>query len=134
MKLELKHLAPYLPYSLKIKTNGRTVVSIISGLQCDLDVIHDYGKTPIQYIKPILRPLSDLTKEFEDGLTYMDKLRDFFGKVELNKASDNNCVHFTLEGWTSFHDIHNFQAKLFAWHFDVFGLIEKGLAADLNTL
>ena len=24
--------------------------------------------------------------------------------------------------------------KLFEWHFDIFGLIEKGLAIDINTL
>jgi len=28
---------------------------------------------------------------------------------------------------------HQFE-KLISWHFDVFGLIEKGLAIDINTL
>jgi hypothetical protein len=29
---------------------------------------------------------------------------------------------------------HQDVQKLFEWHFDVFGLISKGLAIDINTL
>lgn len=32
------------------------------------------------------------------------------------------------------HNIYLLQQLLFKWHFDVFGLIEKGLAVDINTI
>ena len=39
-----------------------------------------------------------------------------------------------LEKWK--YETTNYETieKLFEWHFDVFGLIEKGLAIDINTL
>lgn len=32
------------------------------------------------------------------------------------------------------HESYLLMQKLIEWHFDVFGLIEKGLAIDINTL
>lgn len=72
MKLELKHLAPYLPYGLEV------VACRIQNTQFILEKMNQtkaYGYTKygnfvpisdlISEIKPILRPLSDLTKEIE---------------------------------------------------------------------
>lgn len=74
MKLELKHLSPYLNYSLKLKS-GDFITEMCASLRyIDDNYHHEFnmidelvsgGKT---WIKPILRPLSDLTKEIEvDG-------------------------------------------------------------------
>ena len=94
-----------------------------------------YRKNEILIIKPILRPLSDLTKEIEGTeFTYEGVLNNFFGGFELNQVSNNKSFYPNLDEWVSFLDMHDFLSKLFEWHFDVFGLIDKGLAIDVNTL
>lgn len=153
MKLELKHLAPYLPYGLKVINKHQ---NSISKVYSKIDGV-DFGvdESPVEMFKlntmwviervyiPILRPLSDLTKEIEvDG----DK---FVPITELLKPDINlEAGNYTLRhiGTTILaNDIilintenlslkyEKFQ-KLFEWHFDVFGLIEKGLAINKNTL
>jgi len=47
---------------------------------------------------------------------------------------DYKTFDFDGEDWQpSFNQLELFN-KLFEWHFDVFGLIEAGLAIDINTL
>jgi hypothetical protein len=73
MKLELKHLAPYLPYRLKLKApygfrpNGKesTGASRIVYLTGDLYADIENNTFNGEVFKPILRPISDLTKEIE---------------------------------------------------------------------
>jgi hypothetical protein len=130
MKLELKHLAPYLPYGLKIDTskleNGYSIMTMcdkggLSNIEIG-DVMDEYP-----YTKPILRPLSDLTKEIEVN-------GEKFVPIEEIKESQHHLffredIENPLEG-VQYSEIQ----KLFEWHFDVFGLIEAGLAIDVNAL
>ncbi len=129
MKLELKHLAPYLPYGLEIITELNSVQKV--GGLADMYHIHYYddkteeGDEPlIEEIKPILRPLSDLTKTgyhfIYDKETDIESIIDW---IELDDESKLTCK-YSYEFWS----------LLFENHFDVFGLIEKGLAIDINTL
>lgn len=85
-------------------------------------------------IKPILRPLSDLSKEIEhNGARFVtiDKLCRLFA---LNKER--------LTAWLSGEGVllveksasDRINRKLLEWHFDIFGLINAGLAVDVNTL
>ena len=66
MKLELKHLAPYLPYGLLIKAHEN--IMSMDALS-DYDQILHYGNDFIKYdyhiseVKPLLRPLSSITIE-----------------------------------------------------------------------
>jgi len=124
-KLKLKHLAPYLPYKLMINCDFRDgdilscEMECISKEEAFLDGCDWNYKTNTDF-KPILRPLSDLTKEIE---------------LEL----DNNII---IEGERfysiGYMDIESMNYQKFCWflerHYDVFGLIEKGLAIDINTL
>ncbi len=135
MKLELKHLAPYLPYGLKFIHDEEPTPYLLMklGLKTDQNPlwIEGYnGEFEISVFpegcKPILRPLSDLTKEIEHN---GEKFEDAgFFRMFYNGLSDNEIhldgVTFKLEVWQ----------ELFKWHFDVFGLIEAGLAIDMNTL
>ena len=127
MELELKHLAPYLPYKLFIwyEIGDRENVQELSldGLTTEevCILVGENGEREwVNYddIKPILRPLSDLTKEIEplrkNYFTYTSEGFMFKGK--------NEC-------YTRLSDLD----FLFKNHFDVFGLIEKGLAIDINT-
>jgi hypothetical protein len=137
MKLELKHLAPYLPYELKILNgkeydivNGidnKTVISLFRG--------HLKNFTTIENVKPILRPLSDLTKEIEfDNEKFTPSKDKYWGmnsfQYHINKFENwespsaylNSCAPYGL------------LLVLIKWNFDVFGLIDAGLAIDINTL
>ena len=64
MKLELKHLAPYLPYGLKIQGKGGRVETL--GIEVGMTAKTINCAAILYYgYKPILRPLTDLTKEIE---------------------------------------------------------------------
>ena len=137
MKLELKHLAPYLPYELKILNgkeydivNGidnKTVISLFRG--------HLENFTTIENVKPILRPLSDLTKEIEFDNEKFTPSKDKYWGMNSFQYHINQ-----FENWESPSAYLNSRAPyglllvLIKWHFDVFGLIEAGLAIDINTL
>jgi hypothetical protein len=139
MKLELKHLAPYLPYKLKCLAQGEDKkVFDIQGITDFTDVdLHEKGRTvneqyDIEDVFPILRPLSDLTKEIEvNG----EKFVPFTNNVSMYQFIDGA---FYCNNYGKFLEIKEMPyiviEKLFEWHFDVFGLIEKGLAIDINTL
>ncbi len=136
MKLELKHLAPYLPYGLKFEYFGDvwTTVSIhfmrkffITGTMR----ANNNRNFLFQNIKPILRPLSDLTKEIayhgenEIGVDYIcTSNRQAEQYMETIPKNQFNCD--ALKWW-------QFEILL-EMHVDVFGLIDAGIAIDINTL
>ena len=128
MKLELKHLAPYLPYKLKIYHEA------LGGEILPAWTLHYNG---IGFIlgnqnMPILRPLSDLTSSSN---CYIDIIQTDYG-IELEYDIDCGVWYPTYNGVSEnlFLAIYPIQQLLFEWHFDVFGLIEAGLAIDINTL
>jgi len=124
-KLELKHLAGYLPYKLKLIDDKPKVMNAFCG--------HSTNWCSIEYAikmqrKQILSPLSDLTKEIEvngEKFVPLDELWKYhnfsamrWGDIE----TDPTRYPYTIV------------EKLLEWHFDIHGLIEKGLAIDINTL
>ena len=133
-KLTLEHLAPYFPYGLKgivtDSSNNGSIETII-GLQ-GTEIITDFDCAEMDIFKPILRPLSD----FEYG--HISQIEDYLG---LGQWCDNYDKYF--DAW--FNDAESIQKLVlqapyeiiqffFKNHFDVFGLIEQGLAIDINTL
>jgi len=127
-QLELKHVAPYLPYGVKAETpNG---IQEIKGIDTALDAIGlNYWVDGLKRTsfsidcRLRLRPLSDLTKEIEHN-------GDKFVPSKVLSAWD-------LEGITIIDMPHipaNLYDLLLKWKFDVFGLIEDGLAVDINTI
>ena len=124
MKLEIKHLAGYLPYGLQIYFES-------------LDREDKYAWTlnynEIDFLlrnknKPILHPLSDLTKEIDNGLTYNDLIRS-----EFDKNGVNGFDFYYLQETPLAYPFEIIQ-KLLEWHFDIYGLIDAGLAIDINTI
>ena len=107
MKLELKHLAPYLPYGLEIINN------VDKKRELTIEYLNYWNESTIE-IKPILRPLSDYTEDYANFWNY--SFRDFKWEIK-NKQVSVLC-------WQD----------LLSKHYDVFGLIEAGLAIDINTL
>jgi len=140
-KLELKHLAGYLPYGLKGINEMHGFKTDIKCIQTDGDIVHSFGKSPIRFIKPILRPLSYLNKEIEVNEEKFVPIDRLFGsayriqgfKHYLNIFNGGFELTMTKENRTIYADFNMYQ-KLFEWHFDIYGLIEKGLAIDINTI
>jgi len=126
MKLELKHLAPYLPYDLTIMTNWD--IPEPYGLNCD-----NIGLAISEQDKPILRPLSDLTKEI-DYVGVGNKV--VFAKTFFREHSQRLEKELKITNGSPFIEFldYGIVEKMFKYHFDVFGLIEKGLAIDKNKL
>jgi len=150
MKLELKHLAPYLPYGLKVKK--RSIIYNVAYLSTKLVAVispKGYGEVEkiswdyaSDIIKPILRPLSDLTKEIEhngekvvpiEQLDYgsciaydSHVMEDSFIQVY---DDDENTIALIETDMMPYNHYAIIQ-QLFEWHFDVFGLIEAGLAIE----
>lgn len=108
MKLELKHLAPYLPYGLKVSSIH--TLNAENGIGNINHIVRAVNKGKKQY-RPILRPLSDLTKEEYRCLFYGNPL-----DYKIDELPYKTFI------------------KLLEWHFDVFHLIPQGLAIDINTL
>lgn len=136
MKLELKPLAPYLPYGLNYKGEYGGISTLRK-----LEYCRSYNKENdcftdefgvdgylIQYIKPVLRPISDLTKEIEVNGEIFDMAN------WLMKYGHNSALYHLSKPYGYEKVTYEVMEKLFEWHFDVFGLIEKGLAIDINTL
>lgn len=152
MKLERKHIIPYLDYRLKFKdyyseqvieiigiskvVNADKTINedaIILYLNSDETILIDQSRFQLTF-KPILLPLSDLTKLIEiDGVTFNPY--DYWAKKVVSKEqwskicetiSDEYCKIMDLPAWCV--------NLLYMWHFDVAGLIDKGLAIDINTI
>ena len=145
--LTLEVLAPYLPYGVRVKTIDG--IFTVDGWSNEIGILLDtifYGANTIPEYKPILRPLSDLTKEiYHNGNKFVPievfEITDDHtsypfehdsGNIKLIRAlesiSKNDC-EFDIN-FLPFEVV----AMLISWHFDVFGLIKEGLAIDINTL
>ena len=137
MKLELNHLAPYLPYGLKcltyihqIKYGERTQL-LVNGMSIDTD-----GKLNIEFL-------------YEDDLKFSNSMRKVMPILKpINDIySDKNIAfHFSKKrfslilGWIKqgieIRD-HLFYSEIVAlceYHYDFQRLIPQNLAIDINTL
>lgn len=134
--METKYLIPYLEHNLKVKQRPFNHIEELKSIdlfrnQCSIfnKVLTD--EIPIEDIIPILKPLSDLRKD-----EFFDLYMDFCESLDMV-----NC-YFLLEALEKgkyyaidiqkYYKIEEFMNKN---HFDWrFGLIEKGLAIDINSL
>lgn len=128
MKLQLKHLAPYLPYELQIFSESTksiyTLVHYRNILDTNIEEV-----LQIDWYKPILRPLTDLKYINEDN---KHNILEEVGLLSL--ALNNGNIYAQIRESkikTTRYEVYEY---LFKNHFDVFGLIEKGLAINKNEL
>lgn len=169
-KLQLKQLAGYLPYGLKMKRNG-FIGELLTLRQPKENSLVDYYEFQVSCsdwwennvddlnpYKPLLRPLSDLTKEIEvngEKFVPIEKLRELFFKtseidnggvyIETLVFKDNEFKNFTQDlcyTGDNNHEYHepigyktsiSIYEKLYEWHFDIHGGIGTW-AIDINTL
>ena len=156
MKLELKHIVPYLPYELRLShiesgsVHTMLRVDVFGGVNAlNLKII---GEDAI--LKPLLRPISSITEE--EALELLElctetKCQDIriakdYPAILISGSTDEyKVVVFINHNRTHakiYQDVHHYDVSLeysayewlFSKHFDVFGLINKGLAADKTEL
>lgn len=165
--LTIEQLAPYLPYGLKIQTSHGLHV-----MNSEVDRFSDDPNISIRAVinnhdqyKPVLRNLSDLTKEIEhNGEKFVPILRifheagiihefdvlEYINEKEKDYSPSKYGVNdrtlsfwyepeyqlFMYEGDEEIPALHQYtlHTKLFEYHFDIFGILEKNLAIDLNTI
>lgn len=138
MELEAKHLAPYLPYGLKLQYVVRDMVQSTGIMRSishnDFEThparvnINYQGEEHIWMFRPILKPLS----QFE--YDHIIQIKEHLG---LGKWCDHYDQYF--DAW--FDDAENVKKMVLQCpyeimqfflecHFDVFGLIDAGLAIE----
>ena len=129
MKLELKHLAPYLPYGLEVKHTIINKHSKIIGIEFTHELRIRLSNGLYAYydkiLLPILRPFSDLKYKSTSELKSKYNINDdiIFWIQELTEKNIE-IKYLTVE-------TYNF---LLQHHFDIFGLIDKGLAISIHDV
>lgn len=137
MKLELKYLAPYLPYGLQMKVNDG-FGELIGINKNFLDITDPESVDSGMYVsyadcKPLLRPYEDVIKPIKIGNMTITPALDMWN---IDAKEQDNWLTFgkVPEYWRlalrqkptdlDYHDVR----ILFEYHFDVFGLLVNGLA------
>lgn len=132
MKLEIKHLASYLPYGLKVKV-GQTSIAEMTLCETSVEKIPLVRLLENSAYKPLLIRMPELFNQ-EYGSTGMSPtywLEEKYGiRLQIN---DNGKFNLYIEDdELTLIDIWIAMDFLYCNHFDVFNLIEAGLA--LNKL
>lgn len=124
MKLEIKHLAPYLPHNLKF---GNEFIYgcdfVLGGLTKEFIISIDDRKLAINVTnyKPLLRQLSD----------YADINSDAMNRLNCDMSEQINLNEFAI-GYICLGSLYQSTYDLcLKNHIDVFGLINHGLALPL---
>lgn len=175
-KLQINHIAPYLPYGLKCQLNRLGVfnldeeypiphndiceitnlVKVGNDWEVEISGSGDcsFGMIGLDEIEIFLRPMSSLYKEIDGEVgivelfkmlcTEDDPYESFHIRlmVDCLEIRDNEALFYFQDGafrYTVKDELDGFipnQLTLFTYlfqhHYDVFGLIDKGLAIDLN--
>lgn len=159
-KLELKDICGYLPYNIMCKVDLWKTSQVLTLLH--INGIYGFGEIGradecLNEIKPLLHPMSDLTKSitvkgYNDDKPFISikilSPRFFRNRVwdrsrfRLIYEYENSDIY--IERYCSVDKIWGcecvipFNLKnidlLNQWHFDYRELIEAGLAVDINTL
>ena len=135
MKLELKHLVPYLPYKLKCKVTDLKKItiaemhSVYSDGSCTFHNLVESQKG-FSKIKPILRPMSDLANDnetiYEINLFLEPNGLEINNWFLLKNSIDNVAI--------SYEEIQNLLIILFKKHYDIFNLISEKLAVSVHDV
>lgn len=128
-------LAMSLPYKPYCKTDihdgiNKNLILSLSGLIKDYARFYHKGyyfNCSLDDFKPILHPLSDLTKPI------VHKGEEFVPMKEIAIYNPNN-VEYLIECVVTGLVEYIVLRQLIEWRFDIAGLIEKGEAVDVNTL
>lgn len=144
-QLQINHIAPYLPYGLKCQIDlgqNEIIVTDSWGLKTGSDYPASYYNEGKRYglmlsqIKPLLRPLSDLYKEI-DGEIPVDIIfpKEYYSLIDFYEEHNReNQIQSFIKDGLNWCETYSFWEYLLSKHFDVFSLIDKGLAINLNSI
>jgi len=137
MELEVKHLAPYLPYGLKLQYVEREKV-ISTGIMQSISQnnsethptrvsINYQGEEHIWMYKPMFRRKTYLhTLQSEILIRWGGGLSDIAKAQWLKEVTDDML-------YSAFNSLrYDFVELMLENHIDVFGLIDAGLATELS--
>lgn len=114
------HLRPLSDLTKEIEVNGEKFVPI----EKLLDIHSNVNWSASDYLEV------GSSHNDEWWVSFKKKPSFYFG---FNKI--HGFYAMTKEGnQQSLNNVYELYQKLFEWHFDVFGLIDAGLAIDINTL
>ncbi len=139
MKLEIKHIAPYLPYGLKIELKKNTYPKTTEIVDLEFEHLKYLVKSLNHTIKPLLRPLSYIDAELIDKKEgFKFRLKDCFCNgldIECNELIKKIKTNTLYTPWTFvLRSSYLLVQNLLEHHFDIYGLIEKGLAIDMCSI
>lgn len=131
-ELLIKDLCARLPYGVKVKHEEQDFSSTLlwvdaeglsAGRKADKKGVgSDWGR--IEFIKPYLRPMSSMTEE-------EDEKRIQLGIWRSAQTDGGEVVGITSD-YRSSQGFQNALNFLLGEHFDIFGLIPKGLAIEVT--
>ena len=123
-KLELTHLAHYLPYGLIMEYNGNENAEIKVALINLTDRFYSIPTAILSNFKPILRPLSDYSDL--SGNAMNDLNCDVSNQITINEYATGYIGIGQVDYETILIMAEN--------HIDMFKLIPNNLAIDIKTL
>lgn len=145
MKLELKYINPYLIYGLTAETfssdSDKQVVDIISSVDYEHSIITflNEGNRHIYDVKPLLRPLSQLTKEItHNGETFVPidiMYNHWLSLPEYGLEDDtplNRMLFDAIIGIPVTSYPYYMVQMMHEWKFDLYDLINNNLAIEIK--
>ena len=157
MKLELKHLVGQFYSPIKVYNTKSKETDIITAIDFEYKIISflNYSENILLSdfnvfgFKLIFRPLSDLTKlgdekipinEHTINILIEEKYNLEYGifscyknELTINLDGDPSC-RYDMNKSIKFDAIEDIRNELMKGHYDIFNLIENGLAIDINTI
>lgn len=121
-ELTKEHLSPYIPYGLNL-LDSKNYHWKLTGTNMDFGIASKW--------KPILRSMKDIDEIISVNGELHFCAQDEFTEDQLKRYNElpMGCMNTVLD-ILSYYSI----TELIKWHYDVFGLIEKGLAVELKTM
>jgi hypothetical protein len=130
MKLEFNQIVQYLPYELEVKTIvwQRNISEHITSKEMLCTYLIDNMDDYVEFL-PILRPLSQIKEYFEPIFETDKDVNEYLSYEVTTPFSIDEILNYKFE-----YLPYGTCQVLLKHHFDLFGLIEKGLAVDINRL
>ena len=129
-ELLMKDISCRIPYGVIVNINGISNVKLIS-VSWYGEVGVDDGSTylyPISEIKPYLFPMSSMTKE------QLFEVQEILGKNEIEIGDGFLHIIDSDRNTITYLEILALLEWFYKNHFDIYGLIPKGLAIDATGL
>ena len=129
-ELLLKDICARLPYDVKVLYDNKVYnIDYVSGTYEEIKLDDRFNYTlNISVVKPYLFPLSSMTKE------QLFEVQEIMGKNEIEIEDGFLHILDSDRNTISYLEILALLEWFYKNHFDINGLIEKGLAIDATNL